>query len=491
MKGTTSFYLLTDTHLVSKQNWVDAPPINRRERGDQIALKASPEILDAFLAKIIADQDTDTVIFIGDNVNSGDKASHEDFRARLDRLKAAGKKVYVTTATHDYCSPNGEDECFQHDAVRYTETGTEPTAFFLRKDLAPFYADYGPHQALSVDPESGSYTVQLGDGVRMILIVDNGNGRSHCGLFEAGMQWLTDQIKDAKATGNFVLLAVHHPVIAPWEVYRHMVEYELYGGYRELSELMCSEGVRVVFTGHTHVQNIRKYTDDAGRWFVDVSTTAAVSAKGQMRYVTVDADTGICDIQSVGLETLPGVDTGGKSAYEYLYGLNFAGRVERFFPLLKTDFDRFLEETDGVLPAEKLRAHKTLAKLGLRTAAGFKLSLAAKLGKVWRTLTPQQKKAAKQTKLFDVLFTVCRHIYPGNAPYPPGTLEYTVLHALLQRLDRLVEKHKIEKVQKLIPPGSSIAEIGEDFLYNNRTGDDNAIRLQLNATLGKEGDLVS
>ena len=162
-----------------------------------------------------------------------------------------------------------------------------------------------------------------------------------------------------------------------------------------------------------------------------------------------------------------------------------------YFEKLKTDFDRFLEETNGVLPAEKLRAHKTLAKLGLRTAAGLKLSFAAKLGKVWRSLTPQQKKAAKQTKLFDVLFTILRHIYPGNAPYTPDTLEYTVLHALMQRLDRLVEKHKIEKVQKLIPPGSSLTEMGEDFLYNNRTGDDNAIRLNLNTTSGKEGDSVS
>ena len=61
----------------------------------------------------------------------------------------------------------------------------------------------------------------------------------------------------------------------------------------------------------------------------------------------------------------------------------------------------------------------------------------------------------------------------------------------MERLDRLVEKRKIEKVQKLIPPGSSLTEMGEDFLYNNRTGDDNAIRLNLNTTSGKEGDSVS
>ncbi len=478
MKGKTSFYLLTDTHYVSKRNWVDGKPFTMRERGDQIALKTSPEILEAFLEKVLADKDTDTVIFTGDNVNNGDMNSHEDFRARLAQLVQAGKKVYVTTATHDYCGM-GDDENFFSSCV-YTETGSEPTPSMRKAELFDYYYDYGPKQALSVHRESGSYIVQLGEGVRMVLINDNGNGRSHCGLFEDGVAWLTKQIKAAKDSGNYVLLAVHHPVIAPWETYRHLVEFELYGGYRELSKLMCETGVRVVFTGHTHVQNIRKYTDEAGRWFLDVSTTAAVSAKGKMRFVTVDADAGVCDVQSVGIERLPGVDTGGLSAYDYLYGLNFAGRVEKFFPLLKTDFDRFLDETDGVLPAEKLRGHKTLAKLGLRFAASRKLSFAAKLGKSWRSLTPEQKKQAKETGLFDVLFVIFRHIYPGNAPYTPDTLEYMVLHALTQRADRFVEKHKIEKVQKLIPPGSSLTEIAEDFLYNNRTGDDDAIRFSLN-----------
>ena len=49
-----SFYLLTDTHYVSKKNWVEGNPFTFRERSDQIALKATPEILDTFLEKVIA-----------------------------------------------------------------------------------------------------------------------------------------------------------------------------------------------------------------------------------------------------------------------------------------------------------------------------------------------------------------------------------------------------------------------------------------------------
>ena len=477
MGRKTSFYLLTDTHFVSKRTWVEGKPFTMRERGDQIALKASPEILDAFFEKILADKETDTVIFTGDNVNNGDMNSHEDFRAKIEKLVQAGKKVYVTTATHDYCGMGDDENFFTSSA--YTETGTEPTPCMRKADLFDYYYDYGPKQALSVHRESGSYTVQLGDGVRMVLINDNGNGRSHCGLFEDGTRWLTEQIEAAKSSGNYVLLAVHHPVIAPFEAYRHMVEFELYGGYRELWKLMCETGVRVVFTGHTHVQNIRKYTDEEGRWFLDISTTAAVSAKGKMRFVTVDADAGICDVKSIGIEHLPGIDTGGKDAYHYLYELNLPGRLEYLLPLADTDFDAFLRESEGSLPKEKMEAHKRLTKFALKKIGKLKLSALAKLGGSWRRLTPEQKQAAKNTPVLPVALELLRHIFPGNAPYTPDTLEYTVLHALMERAGRFVEKHKIEKVQKLIPPGMTLAEMGDDFLYNNRTGDDDAICFEL------------
>ncbi len=477
MKNSAAFYLLTDTHFVSKRSWTEGRPFTMRERGDQIALKASPEILDAFIEKILADEETDTVLFTGDNVNNGDLASHEDFRLRLERLTAAGKKVYVTTATHDYCGM-GDDENF-FTPCRYTETGTEPTPFLRKAELFDFYYDYGPKQALSVHRESGSYSVRPGEGVRLVMINDNGNGRSHCGLFEDGVQWLTAQIKEAGAAGEAVLLAVHHPVLPPWEVFRHMADFELYGGYRDLWKLMCETGVRVVFTGHTHVQSIRKYTDDEGRWFLDVATTALVSAAGKMRKVTVDAEAGVCDVTSVGIESFPGLDTQGLSLYEYLYRLNLPGAAEPLLRLGAKDFGAFLTAADGFLPVDKLRKHKLLVPFALRRLLNLRLSFAAKFGGAWKSFSKAQKQAAKEGRLMDALFEILRHVFPGNAPFTPETVEYQSFMAAARRLDRIVEKFKIEKVRGLIPPGSSLAEMAEDFLYNNRTGDDDAIRFSL------------
>ena len=464
--NNASFYLLTDAHYVSPLNWEEGMPITLRERGDQIALKATPQILDTFIEKILADPDTDTVVFTGDNVNSGDVNSH------------AGKKVYVTCATHDYCS-TGEDECCFHGADRYTKTGTEPIPFMRRAELQAFYQDFGPKQALSVDPESGSYVVALNETVRLIMIVDNGNGRSHCGLFEEGFQWLRDQIREAKSAGAYVLLAVHHPVLPPWEVFRHMADFELFGGYRDLMDLMCREKIRVVFTGHTHVQSIRKYTDAQGAWFLNVATIALANAAGKMRKVSVNCAAGECDVQSVGIEKLQGLDTGGLSAYDYLYPINFPGICERLLSLGAADYDAFLSLGTGLLPVPKLRSHKKTVSALCRKALRMRLSTAAKYGRIWNGLSAEEKSNAKEKRLAPVFFEILRHIYTGNAPFTPDTLEYRSIMACAARLDRMVRLLRVKKVLDLIPPGSSLNEMAEDFLYNNRTGDDDSIRFSL------------
>ena len=236
------FYLLTDSHYVSKKNWVEGKPFTHRERSDQIALKTTPEILDSFIEKILADSECGTVVFTGDNINNCDMNSHYEFRQRLEKLAAAGKKVYVLYATHDYSGGGDDNNWFK--GCRYTETGTEPIDSMRKDGLFDFYFDYGAKQALSAHRESGSYTVSLGEGVRLIMIVDNGDGGGYCGLFEDGVKWLKDEIKAAKESGDLVLLATHHPVLPPWEVYRKVADYELYGGYRELWKIMCENGER-------------------------------------------------------------------------------------------------------------------------------------------------------------------------------------------------------------------------------------------------------
>ncbi len=478
MSNRHSFYILTDTHYVSKRSYVPgSKSFARREKGDQIALRATPEILRSFFDEILADKESDAVLITGDLVNSGDRCSHEDFIAELKALTDAGKRVFVTTATHDYCGM-GDDENF-FKAGFYTEDGSEPAECVRKHELAGLYHDFGPAQSDSVDSESGSYSLKLFEGVRLIALNDNGNGRSHCGLFDEGFAWLENEIDKANAAGEKVLLAVHHPVISPWDVFAHVVDFEMFGGYKRLWALMCEKGVRVVFTGHTHVQNIRKYEDAQGRYFYDVSTTALVSAAGCMRKVTVDTDENVCDVSSVRIDKIKDFDTGGKSFHDYIYRLNFIGKIEEALPLALTDWDAFLREAEGVLPVDKLAAHKSLVKFGVKKAQNLKMKTLAKFGRKYGDITKEEIAAFGDEKALPKLFAIGACVYAGNGPFPPETAEYKAFMGVLRRLDKLCRTLKIGAVAKLLPEGQTLADVAEPFICNNRTGDDDSIEIDL------------
>ena len=478
MENKHSFYILTDTHYVSKRAFAPGSrSFRRREAGDQIALVSSVEILRSFFDKIMKDPDADAVLITGDLVNSGDKLSHEDFIEELRVLTAAGKRVFVTTATHDYCGM-GDDENF-FTACRYTEDGTEPAEPVRKAELAGLYADFGPNQSDSVDAESGSYSLRLFDGVRLIALNDNGNGRSHCGLFDESFQWLENEIDAANAAGETVLLAVHHPVLPPWDVYAQAVDFEMFGGYKRLRALMCEKGVRVIFTGHTHVQSIRKYEDAQGGYFYDVATTAAVSAAGNMRKVTVDTAAKTCAVDTVRIDTINNYDTEGKGFREYVYGLNFVGLLEKAMPLAKTDWPRFLEEVSPVLPVDKLKSHERLARAGIKKLEKLKMRTLAKFGKGLGGITKEEIAALGEERALPVLFTIGNHVQSGNAPYGPETPEYKVLKGAVLQGEKLVNVFKKGALDSLIPPGQNLWDVAEPFVCNNRTGDDDRIVIDL------------
>ena len=144
-----------------------------------------------------------------------------------------------------------------------------------------------------------------------------------------------------------------------------------------------------------------------------------------------------------------------------------------------TDYDKFLAMADGMLPVDKLKKHPALVKAACKKLLNMRLSTVAKFGKGFGDLTAEERRQAKEIRVADVMFGILRHIYPGNAPYTPDTVEYKSMIAAVRRADKLVRKFHISKLEQIIPPGSSLEETARPFLYNDRTGDDDAISIPL------------
>lgn len=464
----TSFYLITDTHFLSKKQYVRADPFLMRIREDMIAINHTPEILDAYVDFILSDSQTDTVLFLGDNVDNGDLTSHAEFRERLERLEKGGKRVYMTYATHDYIGAE-DDECNFQKPRRFTQTGTEPVPFMRRAKLPEYYFDYTKKNSVSYHQPSGSYCVKLCDNVLLIMLIDNGNGRSFCGLYDDGLDWLRDEITKAQKRGEYVITAVHHPVLPPWKIYQKAAPKEMYGGHEKLSKLLLETGVKVIFTGHTHVQSIKKQQDSEGNYFYDISTIALANTFGKMRRVTIDDD-GLCTVGSVSVD----IEKPLGVSREALYRQNFPGIWERLLPLAINNYDEFVNQARGYLDEELLKKYKPVIKPVLERLNKMRLITAVRLSGGGRTMCEAEKQRLKDAYFKDAVFEVLRHLFTGNAPYSPDTAEYKTVMAAIGKLKKL----NIKKLNSLLS-GLSLEEAAEEFLYNNRTGDDNAISFYL------------
>lgn len=476
MSEKLSLYVLTDTHYLSSKMWEEGESINNREKGDQVAIKCTPQILRSFFNKIIADKDTEYVLITGDLINNGDRQSHMDFQKELKMLTDAGKKVLVTCATHDYAGL-GDDENIFHP-VFYSKNGCEPAERVYKTELPTLYYDYGHKYADSIHKDSGSYSVLLPCGFRLIAIYDNGNGRSHCGLFEDGFNWLEKEMIKAGENGETVFLAVHHPVIPPWNIYREIVEFEMFGGYKKLSELMCRYGVKIIFTGHTHVHGIKKYTDENGRYFYDITTSALPSAGGKMRKIVFDGNAKTCSIESIGIDVIEDFDTGGKSAKEYIYSLNFTGIIEKSLPLIKSDWDAFVKNVSYIVNADILKKHPFISKTLVKKITGMKMTFFGRFGKKAGGITKEDMKKLKNTQLVDTAFNIVGSVFAGNGPYTPETPEYKAITGFLIRAEKLLKAFRFD-INKLIPGKETVLETVRPFLYNTRTGDDDKIIIDL------------
>ncbi len=466
--GKLQFYIMADNHYFSKELWVDGPRIESRSHTDQVIIKESPEINEAFFRLIENDSETDTVVLIGDLINLGEKQCHEEFTDRLRRLQQNGKRVLVLTATHDY-NGCGEDEN-GFVATGYNANDTYRVHCTRRYELDEIYRPFGRSDA---DSEYDmSYSINV-DGYRFILLNDDGNGHTDCGLDDKGNEWLENELIKAKKNGETVLLFTHHPVITPYPVYEAVAPTEMYGRHPILKQMLMKYGIKVVFTGHTHVHTIRKITDGTNELF-DVGTTSIVSAYGKIRKVTLE--NGVADIRTVDLpEEIEGIPGGSKQVAQSCFG----GYYRRLIDTAIDDYDAFIKLGHGLVPADKAKQFRFVIKPALKAFSGINMSFAGKVVKKYSGLTRAECKKHKNEKLMDVLFVILDHFFQGDAPYTPDTYEYHVIYGALHRADAIMKTFKIS-LSKYINGIDSLWTLVEPLVHNMRTGCDREIKIKLN-----------
>jgi hypothetical protein len=195
------------------------------------------------------------------------------------------------------------------------------------EQFASLYADFGFDQALDRDPDSLSYLVEPAEGLWVIAIdsckyADNmteGSPDVSGAIKESTRSWVEAKLAQAKQKGKAVLAFMHHGLVEHFSRESTLPELGtdyVIDSWSSVSRALAEAGLRLVFTGHFHAQDITKQTWDGTDAFVfDVETGSLDTYPNPYRKVSIDAD-GMVTIKSDFVDSID-YDTGGADFRDY------------------------------------------------------------------------------------------------------------------------------------------------------------------------------
>lgn len=224
------------------------------ETGDGKVVQYLPELLEAFIDEVIREAPS-ALVLSGDITMNGERINHNELADRLSRIREAGIPVAVIPGNHDINN--------HHAAVYYGKEKT-PAPSVDQQEFYEIYSSLGYDQALSRDPDSLSYVFPL-DEKNWLLMLDSCQydpvnlveGR----IRETTLDWAREQLEMAREQGIFVLPVAHHNLLAQSRMYTTQCAME---NNSQVIDLLQEYRLPLFFSGHLHVQRIRKHKSEPG-----------------------------------------------------------------------------------------------------------------------------------------------------------------------------------------------------------------------------------
>jgi hypothetical protein len=275
---------------------------------------------------------------------------------------------------------------------------------------------------------------------RLLCMNDDGKGggTDFCGYFDDCVEWIKQQLLQAKENGEFVMVMTHHPSLPPNPIYPILSRRDMLANFEEMTTLFADNGVKYIFTGHTHMTNIAVKTTENGNSIYDINTGALVAYPCPFRKFELTDSELIVKTLQVGDF---GEDTGGKDPIEYAKD-HFNEFFEDVFYSLANDIDRVAElaKTFSIKKEVIYKYQKPLLKIG-------KVLYTRTVGEVGRFLGVRRRidKSVRDILIKDFFIELIDTVFHGDEPYTPDTPVHKAVSAILGRLSalsRLIPKTK-------------------------------------------------
>ncbi|HLO88693.1 MAG TPA: metallophosphoesterase [Nostocaceae cyanobacterium] len=219
------FAIVSDLHVALPHTVWDHP---NRFHLVEISIPAFESVL-AHLTQM----DLDFLLIPGDLTQHGEPENHAWLAKRLAQLPFP---VYVVPGNHDVPVLNANEQ-----SIAFTE-------------FPSYYRKFGYG-----NPEQIYYSCQVLPGVRLIGLNSNSfdeQGKQIGRLDDQQLRWLEREL--ASVGDELVLVMIHHNVVEhlPNQSCHAMASRYMLENAPQVLELLRQHGVKLVFTGHLHVQDV-------------------------------------------------------------------------------------------------------------------------------------------------------------------------------------------------------------------------------------------
>lgn len=304
--------VLSDAHLFPAEfAGEQGPNFQNYLSGDRKMLMESERILDAAIEKIIAEK-PDVLIIPGDLTKDSEKISHNMLAEKLKEVEEQGIETFVINGNHDINNP---------DAVQFIPDLNNPGSDMKvsvetvkQDEFMDIYEEFGYEQAIAKHEGSVSYVAQLKPGYRLIAMDtgtygDDPSEQATSGYFRDGLvEWVLEQIKEAEEAGDRVIGMMHHGIVEHFEGQATIFAPYVVEDWDRISTLFADAGMKYVFTGHFHAQDIVSKTTEAGNEIYDIMTGSLVTAPSPIRTVEFDKELERFKVESTVIDSIEGIE---------------------------------------------------------------------------------------------------------------------------------------------------------------------------------------
>lgn len=231
----------------------------------------------------------------GDLTLNGEKQSAVELADYFQQIEQFGTQVYVIPGNHDIS--NGW-------ARKFIGDDQEKTSQILPDDFQSIFSEMGYQDAYTLDEHSLSYAVQPYTDLILLMLDTNvysqteGKGAppSNGRLKKETLTWIESVFEDAKKSGATVLPVLHHNLLKHNDF---MTKGFTMDNNEEVKALFLKYDIPVVFSGHTHVQDIAHDQDT----LYDITTAAFSVMTPSIGKVTFDNEQFSYEKQAVDMES--------------------------------------------------------------------------------------------------------------------------------------------------------------------------------------------